>query len=161
MSLKKKLESMETSSRFDENERLALTQFPNVFDNHFKVVEQERLILPILALIQCSPETLQNSVFGKWESFKLLCGISHKGNEKSYNALFRRLITLAMSDVASTLSIPENKNIKSFGVREIPQKLAIDGNYEKEDALLRISLTQSMIFTMIRGIPHQGKNITQ
>lgn len=142
MLLEEKLKIMEETNRFDKGEKLALTQFPSVFDNHFKVVEQKQLILPILALIQCSPEALREFVFGKWESFKLLRGIFHKGNEKSCSPFFRRLITLAMSDVESTLSFPENNNIISFEVREIPQKLAIDSNPEKEDALLRISLTR-------------------
>jgi len=142
ISLKEKMKIIEETNRFDQNEKLAFTQFPSVFDNHFEVIEQEQLILPILALIQCSPEALREFIFGKWESFKLSRGIFHKGNEKSCSPFFRRLIALAMSDVESTLSFPENKNIKSFELREIPQNLAIDSNREKEDALLRIRLTR-------------------
>jgi hypothetical protein len=145
MSLKEKLERMKIeNSPFDSLDQSiddAITHFPDVFDDRFKTIEQERLILPILALIQSSPAALAEFVLGTWETFKVSHGIFHKKDEKFSNLLFTRLISLAISDMASTLTIPGNKNVDSFELREISDQLTIDGEYRKEDALLRIGLT--------------------
>lgn len=120
----------------------AITCFPSVLNNHFKIIEQEQLILPILGLIQSSPMALVEFILGKWESFKLPHGLFHKKNESFNNPLFMRLVSLAISDMASTLKIPGNKNVDSFELMEFSNKLTIDGEYCQDDGLLRIGLTR-------------------
>lgn len=119
-----------------------ITQFPDVFDYQFKTVEQEELILPLLGLIQSSPAALAEFILGKWESFKFSHGLFHKKDESFENPLFMRLISIAISDMASTLKIPGNKNVDSFELRKISNHHSINGEYCQEDALLRIGLTR-------------------
>lgn len=146
MLIKEKLERMKIENppfdSLDQSIDDAITRFPDVFDDRFKTIEQERLILPILALIQSSPAALAEFVLGTWETFKVLHGIFHKKDEKFSNPLFMRLISLAISDMARTLTIPGNKNVDSFELRDISDRLTIDGEDRKEDALLRIGLTR-------------------
>jgi hypothetical protein len=120
----------------------AISRFPNVLDSHFNTVEQEQLILPILALIQSSPAALAEFILGNWDSFNLFLGRSRKKGEKFNNSMFMRLISLAISDMACTLKIPGNKNVDSFELREFSKQLTIDGEYSQENALLRIGLTR-------------------
>ena len=120
----------------------ALARFPVVLDNHMKIVELEGLILPILALIQSSPSALAEFMLGNWERFLFPQGLCSRKDESFDCPLFPQLISLAISDMASTMQIPGNKHIASFEFRDFSRKKLIDGNLCQEDALLRIHLTR-------------------
>jgi len=145
MTIEEKLDRIfKENPAFDSTDKMldnAISRFPSVLDYHFKTIEQEQLILPILALIQSSPVALTEFILGNWESFNLFLGRSQKKSQKINNSLFMRLISLAISDMASTLKIPGNKNVDSFELREFSNQLTIDGEYCQEDAILRIGLT--------------------
>lgn len=139
--LKKITERNLTHDEASKNLSDAIISFPNFLNYHFKTIEKERLIQPILALIQSSPAALTEFVFGNWEPFTLSQGIFHKKDEEFSNPLFMRLISVAMSDMANTLTIPGNDNVESFKVREIAKQSTINGDRCQEDAILRIGLT--------------------
>jgi hypothetical protein len=120
----------------------ACTYYPDVFDNQFRTIEQEGLILPILGLIHSSPEALAEFFLGDWQPFTFDHGIVHK-KDVSFNCpIFLRLISLAISDIANTQQIPGNKNVDSFEFRDFSKKMLKNGNFCQEDALLRIGLTR-------------------
>lgn len=145
MPIEEKLENVEkVNPPYDTTAKSlndAITHFPDVLENQFKTIEQEGLILPLLGLIQSSPTALADFMLGNWEPFTLLHN-SDKKDEKFNNPLFIRLISLAISDMASTMKIPGNKNVDSFELREFSNHLTINGEYCQENALLRIGLSR-------------------
>lgn len=120
----------------------AVTKYPSVLENQFTTIQREQLILPILALVQSSPMVLAEFFLGTWETFNLPNGLFHWKNESFTNPFFMRFVSLAISDMANTLKIPGNRYVDSFELREFSKQLTLDGEYRKEDGILRIGLTR-------------------
>lgn len=109
--LVKKLKSIE--SRFDfilekldelkdikeiENQYI-ISNYTNILQEHYSVFQYERLILPILSLIQSSPLALDEFLNGEWDSFEL----SFVGDQqKAQNSAFlAKLIHITFIDLIS------------------------------------------------------------
>lgn len=105
-------------------------------DEHYEFWENEKLILPILALIQISSSAMTEFLFGDWEPDFENTLIDSQGTKMIEHLLFR-LMFLAIGDLAIYRNVPESSIVKDAVVRQ--------GNFLKmeEDALLCLRLKDS------------------
>lgn len=105
----------------------------NWLDEHYEFWEIEKLILPILALIQISSSAITEFLFGEWEPDFENCSIDSQGTKMIEHLIFR-LMFIAIVDIAIYRNVPESSIVKDVIVRQ--------GNFLKmeEDALLCLRL---------------------
>jgi len=141
MGIDKKMDAIEKKNVDQTKITILLKKYPDAYKNHAHFVEKQKIILPILSMITCSPAALEEFVFGSWEPFEILYGIFDRDKEKISNRFFRALISLTLGDMTKTLTIPGNQYAKSLSVREMPAERSITGDENREDALFMVSLT--------------------
>ncbi len=86
--------------------------FNSVLQEHYSIFEYNKLILPILVLIQSSPLALNEFLNGKWDSFDLSFDLSVVYTQNVRNSKFlTKLIHMAFIDLMSLPNILFEKGI--------------------------------------------------
>jgi hypothetical protein len=84
---------------------------------HYSTFEYERLVLPILALVWCSPSALYEFLCGEWEGFEMHFTIDGECEERGF---FTKLLHTATKDILVNLDIPRNSIVESVSSKQIP-----------------------------------------
>ena len=130
-----------------ENADRVMEKYPEMFLFHHDVLEREKLILPILALIRASPKALSFFLSEQWDPFQL--NIRHGSNYTS--KFFLDLISEAITDLGRNVLLPENSLVQRVQFNHFEQHVGISNKREAESALLSLELpTFDMIFFDIR-----------
>lgn len=85
--------------------------------NHYEHFQYERLLLPILALIQTSPSALIEFLCGDWKSFEYRFAIDGKCAD---DGVISKLLWLAINDFLITPQIPTNGVVEKIYSRSYP-----------------------------------------
>jgi hypothetical protein len=107
------LEKLDELKNIKEPEnQYILNNYSNTLKEHYSVFQYEKLILPILVLIQSSPFALYEFLNGEWDSFEL----SFFGDQqKTKNSAFlAKLIHIAFIDIISKPSFFEKGIVESI-----------------------------------------------
>jgi len=87
------------------------------FNAHYSAFEYEKLVLPILALIWCSPSALYEFLCGEWEGFEMHFTIDGRCEESGF---ITKLLHTATKDILANLDIPGNTIIDSVSSKKFP-----------------------------------------
>lgn len=86
-------------------------------ENHYEIFQYEKMVLPILALIQASPSALTEFLCGNWDSFDLRFDYSEKCTDYK---LISKLLWIAINDFLVTHQIPANGMVERVYSRAYP-----------------------------------------
>ena len=100
-----------------ENRYPLLQNYYSGIVSHYDQFQYEKLLLPILALIQASPSALIEFLCGDWESFECRFDINGKYMD---GGLASKLLWLAINDFLSTSQIPANGIVEKVYSRGYP-----------------------------------------
>jgi hypothetical protein len=88
----------------------------SAFKEHYEIFQFEKMVLPILVLIWCSPSALYEFLCGTWESYTLFIQYG-TSNQKE---LISKLLHIAITDVIDYLKIPKNTIIENVSSKLMP-----------------------------------------
>ncbi|WP_321417163.1 hypothetical protein [uncultured Methanomethylovorans sp.] len=102
---------------------------------HYSVFEYKALVLPILALVWCSPAALYEFLCGEWEGFELYVAVDGRCKE---NGFITKLLHIATKDILANLEIPRNTIVDSVSSKKFPpcwsspmDKILVTSGHEK------------------------------
>jgi len=87
------------------------------FHAHYRAFEFEKLVLPLLALIWCSPSALYEFLCGEWKGFNVYFKTKTQCSDGGFIA---RLLHMALKDILANLIIPSNTIIHSVSSKKFP-----------------------------------------
>jgi hypothetical protein len=125
---------------FKRNPWLRL-QYSGIVD-HYVNLQQEKWIIPMLALIKASPVALNEFLNGNWEietvEGKCCICFSEDGLD-SFKMIFFRILFKAISDIATTRRVPESIDVESAYLRPYSSF-----EIKEKDCLLQIILNPNI-----------------